>query len=281
MMRSLDGFGVTNALHYRCRAPLFGKGHRHEDRFHISYIFNGQSRVEIDSRQFEVGPKDCIFVRPGVLHASLGDARTDYDLLEIKFSAATNRHENLIPPIETVFRVHDVGSLVPALERLVSAHLVSGGEENWLSRVRLAEVLMLMHKATATGPTVENVDSDVLRKVRQAGDYIAVNYAKPITVERLAEMAFMSASHFSACFKEVMEVSPIEYLIRTRLGRARELLQDSGFTVSQISRICGFRSPHYFSRLFHRRQGVSPGVFRASATSGSTAARVGADRPLH
>jgi AraC-like DNA-binding protein len=261
---------VKRAMHYTCRAPLFAYPHQHENIFHLSYVITGHSRIEVDDACYEIGPDSAIFIRPGQIHVSIGDARTNYELIEIKFSVSSYHVETAVPDLPPVFHVQNPAAFLPALERLVSAWLVAGSEDNWLSRLRLTECLYLLAKEAGLLEVTKVADDFISRKIRQAADYIAVNYSRPITVELLSELVGLSESHFAACFKKVMAVSPVEYVIRTRMYHAEELLHDSSFSVGQIAAICGFSSPHYFSRLFARRHTASPTQYRRSGAKGST-----------
>ncbi len=259
----LDAFSIERAYHYTCRAPLFGNLHHHENRFHIAYIISGQCRIEVESAKFPVGPGDAVFIRPKQKHCSIGDTKTDYELIEIHFLVKSDREAKFLPALRPVVHVHNVAAFVPALERLVAAHLIDAGPQNWLTKVRLAETLMLLEKESASLALDDKAAGDIELKINQAREYISIHYAKNISLDSLAELVGMSASHFAASFKKTTGASPIEFVIRRRMYHARELLLNSNFSVGQIADMCGFASSQYFSRLFARREGVSPGHFRA------------------
>jgi AraC-like DNA-binding protein len=260
--RHLDGLYIERAYHYTCRAPLFGRRHDHEDKFHLIYILLGKSRIEVDGVCHEVGPNDLIFIRPYQKHVSLGDARTSYELIEVHYMVKFRRVELAVPHLGPVVHIHNQAAFIPSMERLVAAHLIDGSEHNWLAKGRLTEVLMLAVQETSWHAVTDQPLADTDRKIRQATEYIAVNYAQDISLENLADLAGLSVSHFSSCFKSITGKSPIEFLIERRLHHARELLQNSAFSIRQISEICGFASSQYFARLFATRNKISPTQFR-------------------
>jgi AraC-like DNA-binding protein/mannose-6-phosphate isomerase-like protein (cupin superfamily) len=258
----LDAFYIERAYHYTCREPLFGKLHHHESRFHIAYIITGQCRIEIESGKFPVSPGDAVFIRPKQLHCSIGDTKTYYELIEIHFLVKSDREAKFLPPLRPVVHVHNVAAFVPALERLVAAHLIDASPQNWLTKVRLAETLMLLEKESASLALDDKVAGDMELKMNQAREYISIHYAQNISLDTLCELVGMSASHFATSFKKTTGTSPIEFVIQRRMYHARELLLNSNFSVGQIADMCGFASSQYFSRLFARREGASPGHFR-------------------
>jgi transcriptional regulator GlxA family with amidase domain len=63
-------------------------------------------------------------------------------------------------------------------------------------------------------------------------------------------------------------LSPHQYRLQVRLGRARTLLSETALSVKEVAFRCGFESEHYFSRLFRRKTGVAPGRWRRSLSGG-------------
>lgn len=102
--------------------------------------------------------------------------------------------------------------------------------------------------------------------IRWAQDYLRQNLATPIMVPELARRAGLSASHFSARFRDSTGYSVIEYLKRLRMARARQLLITSNHSIAGIGSIVGYTDPFYFSRHFKTVNGVNPTQFRAQTS---------------
>lgn len=103
-------------------------------------------------------------------------------------------------------------------------------------------------------PNEENIES--------AKAYIFNNLDKKITVQGLSSIAQMSPSHFSRVFKSQTGFSPYDYVLTARLNRAKELLQKTDMTISQIAEATGFNSEANFVYFFTGNAGISPGKFR-------------------
>lgn len=88
------------------------------------------------------------------------------------------------------------------------------------------------------------------------------NYSYPLTVEAVARRCGVDRSHLFRLFKQHLQLSPQQYLIRLRLNKAEELLQTTSLSVSEVAFSCGFNDLCHFSRLFKRRFGVSPSARR-------------------
>lgn len=88
--------------------------------------------------------------------------------------------------------------------------------------------------------------------------HIHTECAKPFSVESMAKQARMSIATFHHNFKLVTASSPLQYLKRIRLDRARLLMAHDGYNASTAARAVGYESPSQFSREFKRLFGVTP-----------------------
>lgn len=87
---------------------------------------------------------------------------------------------------------------------------------------------------------------------------IHTDCAKPFNVESMAKRAGMSVAAFHQNFKTVTASSPLQYLKRIRLDRAKRLMAHDGHNASTAARAVGYESPSQFSREFKRLFGVTP-----------------------
>ena len=97
-----------------------------------------------------------------------------------------------------------------------------------------------------------------LSRLERVLKHLHDNYQTELDVELLASMANMSTSTFHRNFRQVTASSPIQYVKKMRLNRARELLLDQGLKVKQAAAQVGYDSPTQFSREFKRYFGLSP-----------------------
>ena len=99
---------------------------------------------------------------------------------------------------------------------------------------------------------------DHFARIARVVKYIHVEHARPLSVEELARRAGMSVPVFHHHFKLVTASSPLQYLKRIRLDRARRLMAHDGYNASTAARAVGYESPSQFSREFKRLFGVTP-----------------------
>lgn len=100
---------------------------------------------------------------------------------------------------------------------------------------------------------------DVMYK---AIDYIKRNYMKKITLEEVASYVYLSPSYFSKIFKEEMKENFNVYLNRVRIEVSKKLLINDSIDLVDLSNLVGYEDQSYFSKVFKKMTGVSPGKYR-------------------
>lgn len=98
--------------------------------------------------------------------------------------------------------------------------------------------------------------------------YISEHYDLSITVNELAEIERYSVTYYNDWFKQQTGVSPGIYLRRIRINKAKELLQNTEFNVTNIAVMVGYGSNSTFTRAFRSITGMTPKAYRESFSVG-------------
>jgi AraC family transcriptional regulator, transcriptional activator FtrA len=101
------------------------------------------------------------------------------------------------------------------------------------------------------------------RTVNDALDWARKRLDEPLEIGSLARRAAMSQRTFLRRFQESVGLTPMNWLQRERMYRARELLESTDGTLSDVAEQCGYRSLETFRTAFKRIVGTSPAVYRA------------------
>ncbi|MFV0536448.1 MAG: response regulator [Dysgonomonas sp.] len=88
-----------------------------------------------------------------------------------------------------------------------------------------------------------------------------------LTIDDLAEEMQLSRSIFYRKIKSILGLSPIDFILKTRIKRAAQLINTNEFTFSQIAYMTGFSDPKYFGKCFKKEMGVSPSEFKKNLKS--------------
>ncbi len=104
------------------------------------------------------------------------------------------------------------------------------------------------------------MSSDPLQSVCELID---AQLDQPLDLQAMARTAHFSRFHFLRAFRRRFHETPHQYLTRKRIERAKELLANSEYSITDICFACGFESLGSFSTLFHKITGWSPSIYRA------------------
>ena len=94
-------------------------------------------------------------------------------------------------------------------------------------------------------------------------DYIAMyideQYSRPdLTIAEIAKVTRFSPNYIQKAFRKSYDCTPVEYLVRTRLEKARELLKMHCYRVKEVAYLCGWNYVHYFDRKYKEKFGHLP-----------------------
>jgi AraC family transcriptional regulator len=101
-------------------------------------------------------------------------------------------------------------------------------------------------------------------QLRRAIDYIHDHIGEALDLGSISRAAGLSAFHFARLFKTATGDSPFQFVTRTRMERAKELLRKTRLPISDIAERVGYRQPGHFSARFRSVLGCRPDAYRKS-----------------
>ncbi len=132
-------------------------------------------------------------------------------------------------------------------------------ESKVIGRSLLKELVFRVLCQESAAPLYELItQNSKLSRVDRALRLIHTNYHETISVDNLANLVNMSPSVFHRTFKEVTASSPIQYIKKIRLDKAKSLLINENLQISEAAVKVGYESSSQFSREFKRYFGNSP-----------------------
>src|SRR5215510_3176389 len=105
-------------------------------------------------------------------------------------------------------------------------------------------------------------DSDTLRRLGRAREFIDHCYDHPLSLDQISEKACFSRYHFLRLFRQAFNKTPHQYLIERRIEKAKELLGGDELRVTDVCFEVGFQSLGSFSTLFRKCVGQAPVTYR-------------------
>lgn len=108
----------------------------------------------------------------------------------------------------------------------------------------------------------EAAQSESIKPVRQAKQYIEQHFNEKIVLEDIAELVGLNAVYFSVLFKKETDMNFSAYLLQTRMNKAAEMLCNTNETIVAIAENVGYKDSRYFSQCFEKTMGVKPALYR-------------------
>jgi AraC-like DNA-binding protein len=131
--------------------------------------------------------------------------------------------------------------------------------------IELEKILLRIGRAQENyraGETLSLSERAHLETFRTVRSMLLDRFNEPWSINMLAALAQLSPNRFSVLYTKFFGISPIEELLQHRLKQSCTMLVYSGATLETIAERCGFTDAAYFSRVFKRRMGCTPGAYR-------------------
>lgn len=256
---------IMSRLSHSFNDPLWSYPyHVHPEDTELIYFSKGEADYQINMEVFHVKKGDLLIVNKGCIH-SITSSRTNpiscwtcgimnYQMMDgsdiflpltKKPYCTANKHEQII---------QDLFYELEACTQSNSKHSLSIC--NALASA-LAHIYYDIYQEAQIDSTIKKASfvQDVLF-------YINENYAKNITLKDLSQHFHISADHISHVFTQTYHVSPINYAIDRRISEAKWMLINTNDSLTSISLKVGYENTTHFSKLFLKRVGYPPLVYR-------------------
>ncbi len=249
----------TGYSHYT--GEVWGRSTRRD--YYLLYLWRGSVQVDKPARGRLMQPGDLIVFGPGQPFDYVKRPGRDMEYYWVHFtgSQAAGLLRLCGVPVGRVVSPGVHLELCESFRGLFAAFLTRDALFEAEAAQRLCGLLIQLGR-TLTGRRDEAARTDP--RIRTALGLIHENLSRPLSVEWLAAEAHMSVSHFRAVFRRMTGFSPQAYVTLSKLNYACSLLRQTDRSVREVGEAAGYADPQYFSRIFSRHFGVSPGGYRAA-----------------
>ena len=154
--------------------------------------------------------------------------------------------------------LHHYGHLL----REEAAHQCPGSEIVVHALTRALAIHLLRHHSNRAAMMPAPPRKASSRRMKELIDFMRMHFDEPVSLPQLASLCGLSTPHFTRAFREAVGQPPHTFLINLRLEKARELLEHTPRSITDIAFTCGFEQSQYFATLFRRKLGCTPSEWR-------------------
>jgi AraC-like DNA-binding protein len=230
--------------------------------YQFVYISAGEGVLETARSRWRITPGQAFILFPGAWHRYRPDARTGWSEHWVGCEGPVVRRlvrEGFFSPLRPVLRVREEDLLLGAFSSVIEAIHAGRPALQQVASGATLYILSLLYSALQPG---QEGRQNVTRAIHDAMHRMADPTQAAPPLPELAHRLGVSYTWFRRTFAHHTGLSPHQYRLQIRLGRARTLLSETTLTVKEVAFRCGFESEHYFSRLFKRKTGRAPGAWR-------------------
>lgn len=251
--------------------------HWHEE-FEFILAEKGTLTVDVNKMRLLLQTGQGVFINSGVLHA-VEQAEKEETLLRSGVF-----HPRLVGGMDTIFWQK---LICPLLQSGAPAYFLLDGTAPWqqqvladlrdawcdvaqerkdyenLARYHLSAALRLLSMQCAGGQTkVSQQERIAAERMKQMLRFVEEHYAEELTVERIAACVALSESACLRSFRQLLDITPIQYVKQFRVEKAAELLRSTSLRTGEIGIECGFSDGSYFIKTFREIKHCTPKEYR-------------------
>lgn len=253
--------------------------HWHKE-WELIRIRKGNVTLHADDYEFNARAGDILLLRDSMLHGSPPPEDVLYDCLVFDLHGLFRSSELFKMHLRPIYQMKflpdiyypretnmDIYPFVAELMELHLKHQQNPFGTEYLELVtlsNLSQMFLRILQNTHYSVSPKEVPSSVQRisQIKSVLEYIECNYSEEITLSNLAKVAGLNPRYFCRIFKQIISLSPMDYVIYFRIEQACKLLTTTTLPIIEVALECGFNDCSYFTRVFKQRKHMTPNQYR-------------------
>ncbi len=238
------------------------KGRRLSE-YQLVYIANGKGLFETEVTEVvSVGAGSLILLFPNVWHRYRPSDETGWEEFWVGFDG--HFAEYLMrqdcfnpdkPVLEMGFNVEFLNIFIRLIETIKHENIAF----RQISSCFVIQMLGLVYASALLNEKPNNRLESIIGSIRYK---IHQEWNEALDMEKLAQEQKISYALFRKSFKEILGISPGQYHLNLKIEKAALMLKETDYSIAMVAQKAGFESEFYFSRIFKKKMGISPGKWR-------------------
>lgn len=219
--------------------------------FELIYYYSSGGYTNINGKKYEYQPGDFIIIPPLAHH-------DDYTFHETDIICIGFYYDNAEFTLEGGSYKDKSGQIRSLLEMLIDEVQKKNNHYAYFVNILLKQILIVIHRMVQS----INAEAGNHEQLKLLLNYIDQYYLTDINLDQLAVISQYSYHRFRHVFKEMMNVSPKQYILSKRLAFAKKQLQETDISITELAYRCAFGSTSQFIKIFKQAFGMTPQAYR-------------------
>lgn len=237
------------------------KSHYH-DYFELYYLEEGERYHIIQDQLYCIHPGEFVIFSPYVMHHSYGRENVAFKRILVYFSREEVDSSSLLKVLE-----RGTGVYKPDQKERQAAHRMLGDllkeqDEPQMYSEDYIHTLLNMILLSIIRNTQTPVKPEKRNRITDIISYIHKNYQEDISIDKLAQISYVSPYYLCREFKRFTNSTIIQYVNVTRVMNAQRMFMETDKNITEISRATGFSNITHFNRVFKSVMGMTPSNYR-------------------
>lgn len=234
-----------------------------------SYLFfivlDGLGSVQYDNKEVHLRPGDCVFFNCQKPYSHASSTEQLWRLKWVHFYGPNmdSIYEKFLDRGGTwYFTTSEPARYENLLEEIFLTANADSPVRDMKLYEKLVRLLTLTMEESGSHSLISDHQEAAQTKLNDIKKYIDEHFTEKIYLDALSERFYINKYYLTRLFKKQFGASINHYIIYQRITLGKRLLRFTDDSIENISRECGIDDPGYFTRLFKKVEGITPGEFR-------------------
>ena len=229
----------------------------------LTYVDQGSLHSVADGQDLLLDQGDMVLYGPNQWHMQYADVDVAPRYVTLTFDLDGN---DLAPLLNRKFKASR--QAVELLRQMLREHELMDAFSNDVIIAQLSLLLLELLREAASPSGIKLQASNAIHSeneiIRKAQQYISAHIREKLSVPLVARQVDVSPSYLTALFHKNLQISPGEYIRRTKLQESKQMIRENNLNFTEIAAALQYSTVHHFSRQFKEKFGITPTEYAKS-----------------